>query len=249
MPANQTLWQRLEHALRRPRGSVEIFDRTRSALTPTSTALTSIDSRGRNSSTNGQGFWSRRNSVQTQERLAHLTDLMTTMQSHFEIRERQADQMNASISNLTQSLERISEAQHRTARSIDALTGHVETSAHRSESLVASMAELPAALQAQAEAVHSVGRGLDSAAQSEARVSAALEQLLPAVDSLSGAGAENARAIKAMIENEARQRETLRALVKQQNRRMIIVMIAVGLLVCGCMGLLAWTILTRPLAG
>jgi hypothetical protein len=88
---------------------------------------------------------------------------------------------------------------------------------------MATVLELPASLQAQAEAVRLVARRMEVSQSADAQLVGSLQQFARAVEDLRSSGAAQTQTIEEIAGTSARQHDTLRTALREQNRRLLLV--------------------------
>ncbi len=154
-----------------------------------------------------------------------IVELMDAMQVHFDQHDRRAEALGHSVDRVAEILERLAETQRAQGEYISSIAAQVNASGEHVSRLSATLVEVPASLQAQAAAVRTMAQQMESSQQANIRLAGTLERFGAAAESLSQAGAVQVRTLERLHASDQEQKESLRAFIREQNRRFLAVAI------------------------
>lgn len=157
------------------------------------------------------------------ERYAHAIDLMDAIRSHMQVQDEHTGRISESMRRIASTLEEISGAQRAQSEGMANVSQKLDAAGKHAATIVASVLEMPVAMQAQAEAVRQVARRMDAAQSTEAGLVRSLESFTHAVDEMRATGAKQTHVMADIAGASAARQNELQNVLRDQNRRMLVV--------------------------
>lgn len=245
MAAQFSFWQRVGSLFRSDTG----LDRGR----PTG----AIESRGRLESTisgprdhggnHPEPFWRRHaaRSAQARETALRVVELAEAMQQHFRQQDQRAAELAGSLDRVGSTLEQLAAAQRAHGDYLRSIAEHTESAGKNATALTATLSRVPESLLAQAEAIRTVARHLEIAQEADTQLMHSLQQFGRAVDTLGSSGTAQVEVLQRLNAAQHEQQAAMTALVREQSRRYLLVLIITGVLAVGALAALITLVALR----
>ena len=218
-----TLWQRMGSLLRGDRGTSREF---------------SPRLLGDASHTEPEAAAPRRSLAPRGGAYERVAELMDAMQTHFERQDRRAEELRGSVDRVAIILERLAETQRAQGESIGTIASRVHRASDDTARLAVTLSEVPATLAAQAEVVRAISHRMQASHETDTQMVMSLQRFGSAVDSLRESGSVQVETLRRLHAAEQDQKETLRALIREQGRRFLLVAGVAGVVVLAALGAL-----------
>ncbi len=170
-----------------------------------------------------------------------MIELVDAMQDHFHRQDARALELAGSLDRLGGTLEQLAQTQRSQGDYLKAIAGHSETAARNACAATDTLGRIPDSLLAQAEAIRTVARQVELSQESDRQFIESLQHFGQAVNTLGSAGTAQVEALQRMSAAQVSQHDALVAMAREHNRRFLVVVIALGVLVIA--GLTAATVL------
>jgi len=194
--------------------------------------------------------WSRRQATVTElrEGYARMLDLLDAVKTHFDSQDRRASELTSAVNQVAGTLEQLAAAQKTHGESMATVARQVDGVSRAAGPLMTGLVELPASLQAQADAVRNVARRLEATHAGQGDIVAALDRFGQSGETLRQAGEAQVQTLARLSQGNQQLHEALTAAIRQQSRRMTLLVAIVGgvsVLIVGGLGVLALILLTH----
>lgn len=169
--------------------------------------------------------------------LQRLGTLLDSMQTHFDNQDRRAEELTESVDRVASMLEQMNDSQRQQTEYIRELAARSENA--NAAGLNEALNRMPASLDSQSEAVRALAHQIEISQESDHRVAHSLHQLGSAVDRMRNTSDSQMDVLQRLQTREDEQRDNLKDLLKEQNRRFVIIISVTAVLVLGALGALA----------
>jgi hypothetical protein len=173
---------------------------------------------------------------------ARVLELMDAMQRHFDRQDGRSQQLTESVDRVATILESLAETQRNQGDTIRTLAMQAEVAGRHHAAVAETMQQMPASLLAQAEALRTVARRIEMGQESEGQLVHSLQRFGGAVDSLRAAGLAQVETLQNLHAAERAQKDALTALIRDQGRRFLVLMIVASVMAFGALGALTYTL-------
>lgn len=169
--------------------------------------------------------------------LQRLGNLLDAMQVHFDSQDKRAEELTESVDRVASMLEQMNISQREQTELMRELATRSEGGA--TGGLSEALSRMPASLDSQSEAVRALANQIEISQESDHRVAHSLHQLGSAVDRMRTTSDSQMEALQRLQSRDDEQRDNLKDLLKEQNRRFVIIISVTAVLVLGALGALA----------
>lgn len=169
--------------------------------------------------------------------LQRLGGLLDSMQVHFDSQDRRAEQLTESVDRVADMLEQMNASQRVQAEYLKELATRSE--AGMSVGLSDALSRMPSSLDKQSEAVRALSHQIEISQESDHRVAHSLHQLGSAVGRMSNTSDSHVQLLQSLQAREEIQRDDLKSLLKEQNRRFVIIISVTAAVVLSALGAMA----------
>lgn len=177
-------------------------------------------------------WWRRRQAKQAQAREMSLRvmELAGAMQQHFHRQDARAAELAGALDRVGGTLQQLAEAQRTQGECLANIATHAETTSKHTAQMTETFGRLPDSLVTQAEAIRAVARQLEVSQESDTQLMHSLQHFGRAVDTLSTSGTAQVEVLQQLTTAQRQQHDTLAALVREQSRRQLMIMIVAAVL-------------------
>lgn len=194
--------------------------------------------------------WSRRHASVTElrEGYARMLDLLDAVKTHFDTQDRRATELTSAVNQVAGTLEQLAAAQKSQGDNMATIARQVDGVSRAAGPLMTGLVELPASLQAQADAVRNVARRLEATHAGQGDIVSALDRFGQSGETLRQAGEAQVQTLARLSQGNQQLHEALTAAIRQQSRRMTLLVAIVGtvsVLIVAGLGVLALILLTH----
>jgi hypothetical protein len=167
-----------------------------------------------------------------------VAELMDARQAHFERQDRRAEELRGSVDRVAIILERLADTQRAQSESISTIASRVHRASDDTARLAVTLSEVPATLATQAEVVRAISHRMQASHETDTQMVMSLQRFGSAVDSLRESGTVQVETLRRLHAGEHEQKEALRALIREQGRRFLLVAGVAGIVVLAALGAL-----------
>ncbi len=219
MTSDKSFWKRLGGAFKRGNGAYRV-------QTDAAPDHVNADDRGEKPTLTVRAPTKR----ELASRYVEVARLMEAMHDHFRRQDERAAALVDSVQQVTGTISGLADVQRHQSESIKTIAERVVAVTQQSGKLSETLSMIPGSLDAQASAMQSLARQLEIAQEADQRVATMLGDLSQTVESLRSGAASQLDTLRKLQEKESDQRDTLSQLVREQNRRFIVVVIVAAVL-------------------
>lgn len=191
----------------------------------------------------------RHQSALIQERVERMVELFDSIQAHLARQEEHARELIGSVQRLAGALDQLAEAQRHQVQFLSAISGGVDHVGRHVGSLSEAVRQAGPTLSAQAEAIRSMADRLDAARAVDQELAGSLQSFGRAIDALRDSGVAQAETLRRLHGEHVEQRDLLRSLVREQTRRLLVIVCAAAVLGLAGLGALLTVVLWRAAGG
>lgn len=245
MAAQVSFWQRVGSLFRTDSG----MDRGRQPGALESSGRLESSGAGplNHSGNHPEPFWRRpaARSAQARETALRVVELAEAMQQHFRQQDQRAAELAGSLDRVGGTLEQLAAAQRAHGEYLRSIAEHTDSAGKNAAALTATLGRVPESLLAQAEAIRTVARHLEIAQESDTQLMHSLQQFGRAVDTLGSSGTAQVEVLQRLHAAQREQQSAMTALVREQTRRYLIVLVITGVLALGALAALITLLVLR----
>ena len=172
-------------------------------------------------------------------------ELVESMQQHFRQQDQRAAEMTGALDRVGGILEQLADTQRTQGETLRAIEEHSESAGRNAAALTSTLSRVPDSLLAQAEAIRTVARQLDLAQEADNQLMHSLQQFGRAIDTLGSSGTAQVEILQRLNAAQQLQHEAVAALVRDQGRRFLVVVIITGVLALAALAALIVTLALR----
>ncbi len=195
-------------------------------------------------------WWRRRQLRHAQQRdlARRVVDLAAAMREHFERQDRRAAELTQTLERIGGVLEQLAASQDGHGQRIGEVVGQTERLGQHVASISDTLGRVPEAMVQQAEALRGLSKRLEITQETDLQLMHSLQAFGRAVDTLGSSGTAQVEALRRLAEGQRGQHDAIAALVRAQNRRLLVVVAAacvvalagVAALVVALVGRVGW---------
>ncbi len=168
--------------------------------------------------------------AQTREAAQRVAELASALQDHFRQQDDRAAALASALDRVGGVLAQLAANQREQGECVKTIAAHADSAARSAASVVGTLAKVPESLNAQADAIRSVARQLEIGQESDNQLMHSLQQFGRAVDTLGTSGTAQVEALQRLTTAQQRQQDAFAALVTEQSRRYLVVVLITGVL-------------------
>ncbi|MEW6249145.1 MAG: hypothetical protein AB1716_00735 [Planctomycetota bacterium] len=168
--------------------------------------------------------------AQTLAAATRLTEVAEALQDHFRRQDQRAAELSGALERVGGVLAQLAENQRAQGEYLRTIAEHTDAAARHAAAVTTTLARVPDALNAQADAIRTVARQFEIAQESDNQLMHSLQQFGRAVDTLGTSGNAQVEALQRLSGAQQRQHEAFGALVQEQHRRYLVIVIVSGVL-------------------
>ncbi len=185
-------------------------------------------------------WWRRRLARQAQAREVslHVIALAGALQTHFRSQDEHAADLAQALQRVGGTLEQLATTQRAQGECLQTIAQHTDAAGRQAAALSDTLRRVPESLLAQAEALRTVARNLEISQETDTQLMHSLQRFGQAVSTLGAAGTAQVETLQHLHAAQGEQHVAFAALVRQQSRRFLLVLLVGGVLaVAGLAGL------------
>lgn len=238
-----SIWQRMGNLFRaEDSGPRPDSDSTTATMEPTHGPVTkAVPTLPASSDWSNVPWWRRRSvrQAQSREMALRMFELAGAMQQHFRRQDERARELSGALQHLGGVVEQMASFQQSQTESLKTVADQSTTANKHAAKLADQLSRVPDSLVTQADAIRAVARHLEISQEADTQLMHSLQQFGRAVDTLGSSGSAQVEVLQTLNNSQREQHDALTALVREQGRRFIWVMVLAALAVALGIGALA----------
>ncbi len=194
--------------------------------------------------------WWRRRAVrqaQTREASLRVIALADGLQQHFQQQDQRSAELSQSLQRVGTVLEQLAETQRVQGECLRSIATQTDAAGRHAAVISETLRRLPEALSTQAEAIRAVGKHLEISQESDTQLMHSMQRFGQAVGTLSAAGTTQVEALQHLQAAQREQHDAFSALVREQSRRFMAVLLIGAVLAVAGLAALGVTLTVRLL--
>ncbi len=173
--------------------------------------------------------WLRRSGTQQMRDVSQrMIALADAMQTHFEQQDERAADLVRSLGRVSDTLENLAESQKSHTDILKAIAAQTEATGKHTAALSDTVGRIPDSLLTQAEAIRTVGEQVRQSQEMDGQLMQSLGTFSRAIDALGSAGSAQVQTLQKLSTAQHDQHEAFTALVREQTKRFVIVLVIAG---------------------
>ncbi|MBK9118769.1 MAG: hypothetical protein IPM18_04090 [Phycisphaerales bacterium] len=189
-------------------------------------------------------WWKRRalRHAQAREVSRRIVELANVMHEHLKRQEERHGEVGVALQRLGTLLETVTTQQKNTADTLRSVADSAALTGKHSAVISDAVSRIPDSMLSQADAVRKLSQRIELAQESDTQLHHALQQFQRSVEKLSASDGSRAEALQQLHSAHERHHDALRALIREQSRRFLVIILIVGIVVVAALAALGTTL-------